>query len=252
MKHLEFYYIPPNKIQNNIVEFSDAEFKHLIVVARKKTGEIVNVLDGTGNVYTVLLTEILKKTAYGSVQKKSRLLREPNFKLTLVQAIPKSTRFELVIEKCTEIGISKIVPLITERSVQQGNDSKVNRWQKIAIAAMKQCTRSILPDITPPQNLDQILNNNEIYDFKIIAHNESISKCLTEIILSRKEELVRVTKIKSGIILIGPEGGFTKEEVDKAKSYNFQPFSLGQRRLRSETAGIVTTAIMMELIDNWI
>ena len=251
MKHIEYFYVPPRNIKDDIVEFKGAELKHLIVVSRKKRHDVINTVDGEGNVFTVVLTQVSKKSAIGEIQKRSRYLREPNFKLTLAQAIPKGNRFDLVIEKGTEIGVSKFIPLITERSIIKGSDTKFSRWKKIAIAAMKQCTRSILPEITPPQTLNQIFKEKEIYDFKFIAHLENNPKNLAEIIIQEKKKFENISKIKSGIILIGPEGGFTSDEVKKARSWNFEAFSLGQRRLRTETAGIIASAIMMELIDDW-
>ena len=251
MKHLEYFYIPPNQITGDIVEFKGQELKHLVIVARKKLHDIVQVVDGRGNVYTIQLNHITKTSATGVIQKRSRYSGEPNFQLTLAQAIPKGNRFDWAIEKGTEIGVSKFIPLITERSIVQGSEVKLKRWEKVAIAAMKQCTRSILPPITPPQTLDQILSGQEIYDFRLIAHPADRSKSLAELIIQEKQKFVRISKIRHGIILVGPEGGFTAAEVQQAETWNYQCFTLGQRRLRSETAGIVAASLVMELVDNW-
>ena len=251
MKHLEYYYVPPRDIKDDVVEFKGSELKHLTVVSRKKSGDKIFVVDGEGHTYSVELINVTSKSAIGKIQKRSRYLREPNFKLTLAQAIPKGNRFDLIIEKGTEIGVSKFIPLITERSIVQGSETKLNRWQKIAIAAMKQCTRSILPEITPAQTLDQLFMAKKIYHLQIIAHPENNAKSLTEVIIRNKEKFKKISNIKSGIILIGAEGGFSTAEVTTAKSWKFETFSLGQRRLRSETAGIIASALTMELIDNW-
>lgn len=252
MKHSEYFYIPSKNIKNDIVEFKGAELKHLAVVLRKKYHDVVSVVDGKGNVFTVVLTQIGRNSAVGTIQKRSRYLGEPNFKLTLAQAISKGNRFDWVVEKGTEIGVSKFIPLITERSIAKGSETKRNRWQKVAIAAMKQCARSVLPEITSPQTIDQIFYAKEIYDFNLIAHSEAHAKSLAEIIIQGKRKLAHISKIKSGIILVGPEGGFSPDEIKKAKSQNFQTFSLGLRRLRTETAGIMASAIIMELMDNWV
>jgi len=252
MKHLEYFYVPPRFIKNNLVEIKGSEFKHLVVVSRKKKGDIVQVVDGEGSVYSVILTDITKTSAAGRIEKRSRYSGEPIFKLTLAQAIPKGNRFDFVIEKGTEIGVSKFIPLFTERSIVSGGESKLTRWQNLSIAAMKQCARSVLPQIASQQTLDQLLSSKGIFDFKLIAHPEHPSGCLTEIIIREKEKLSKITRIKNGIILIGPEGGFTTEEVNTAKQWGYQSFSLGSRRLRSETAAIVAAAIVMELVDNWI
>ena len=251
MKHIEYFYVPPRNIKEDIIEFKGSELKHLTVVSRKKRGDDVYVVDGKGSVYFVVLEQVTKFSASGKICKRSRYAGEPNYKLTLAQAIPKGNRFDLVIEKGTELGVSKFIPLITERSIIRGSESKMTRWENVAIAAMKQCTRCILPEITPPQSLNQLFAAKEIYDLKLIAHPERQQKSLAEIVINEKEKFKKISKIKSGIILIGPEGGFTTTEVEEAKSWKFKTFSLGQRRLRSETAGIVASAIIMELIDNW-
>ena len=187
MKHAEYFYVPPRNIKDNVVEFKGTELKHLTVVSRKTRHDVVHVVDGESNVLTVVLTQVNRKSAFGKIQKRSRYLKEPNFKLSLVQAIPKGNRFDFVIEKGTEIGVSKFIPLITERSIVKGNETKLNRWKKIAIAAMKQSTRSILPEITSPQTLDQVFMAKEINDFKLIAHPENQRKSLAEIIFQQKK-----------------------------------------------------------------
>lgn len=252
MNHFESFYVPPEKIDKTRIQIKGPEFKHLVKVTRKNRNDIINVIDGRGNMYVTLLSEVYRDYAIGEIQKRIRYSGEPNFRLTLAQAIPKGTRFEWVIEKGTELGVSKFIPIISERSVIRGDTSKTERWSNLAVAAMKQCSRSILPEITVPCQFDDVLNSNAIYDFAVIAHPETTSKSLAEVITRRKKEISHITKIKSGIILIGPEGGFTGPEIERARECKYITYSLGSRRLRSETAGIVSVAIMMELIDNWI
>lgn len=250
MKHHEFFYIAPQFIHDNLIEIKSQEFKHLAVVLKKRIHDIVEIVDGTGNLYTAVLKNITKNAAIAEIQKRSRYFGEPNFHLTLAQSIPKGSRFDWVVEKGTELGVSKFIPLITENSVVKSGETKINRWQKIAIAAMKQCTRSVLPEITLPQTLAELLLSKQIYDFSFIAHQEQSSKPFAQLIINRKSALNRISKIKNGIIIIGPEGGFTHDEIKKAKQQNYELFSLGQRRLRAETAGIVAAAILMELMEN--
>ncbi len=246
----DFYYVPPEYIDKNTVSFTGQELKHLKVVMRKRVGNIVQVVDGIGGTYTVELTDINTKQAVGKIHKKSRYQGEPNFHLTLAQAIPKGNRFDLIIEKCTEIGVCQFIPVITERTIAGASDVKLNRWEKVAIAAMKQCTRSVLPKIKSAQTLESVFQSKEIYDFQLIAHPDATNNSLTGAILEKKQKLSHLTKIKTGILLVGPEGGFTMMEAAQAQEWNFSCFSLGARRLRSETAGIVSSAIVMELLDN--
>lgn len=250
MKEHDFYYVPPEYIDKDTVTFSGPELKHLKVVMRKRVGNIVQVVDGIGGTYTVELTGINSKKAIGKIHKKSRYQGEPNFHLTLAQAIPKGNRFDLIVEKCTEIGVSQFIPIMTERTIAGVSEVKLDRWNKVAIAAMKQCTRSVLPKIKPVQTLENVFQSKEIYDFQFIAHPDAMNISLAEVIFKKKQKVSHLTKIKTGILLVGPEGGFTPQEASQAQEWNFSSFSLGNRRLRSETAGIVASAIVMELLDN--
>lgn len=251
MKHQEYFYVSPEGIDGEQIEIRGDELKHLSIVRRKKSTDIVHIVDGRGTLYTVHLEHIGRQVARGRVQKRQRYAGEPNFHLTLVQAMPKGSKFDLVIEKGTEIGVSKFIPLITRRSVVDAGHAKPTRWKNVAIAAMKQCARSILPEITPPVDFDAFMDKSPICDFQLIGHGADSAGSLSEIIESRRERLSAISRFKSGIILIGPEGGFTELEVRKAAELNFQPFSLGARRFRSETAGIVASAIIMEFMENF-
>jgi len=246
MNHKEYFYTKPENISQNYVEIKGDELKHLSRVVRKKIRDIVYVVDGNGNLYTVLLTDIKKQVALGEIQKLTRFAGEENFKLTLAQAVPKGSRFDLVIEKGTELGVSAFIPLICERSVIDVAPTKISRWKKVAIAAMKQCGRSILPEILPAQSIQEIIDQKNILTPGFIAHQDSKSKSSSHVIQSLKE---KGDLAKSAMILVGPEGGFSTEEIHLALENQFMPFSLGQRRLRSETAGIVASAIFMELMN---
>lgn len=247
MSHKEFFYTKPENISNNFVEIKGEELKHLSRVLRKKVREIVYVVDGRGNLYTILLTEIKKQVARGEIQKKARFVGEANFELTLAQAVPKGNRFDLVIEKGTEIGVSAFIPLICEHSIVETTPARISRRKKVAIAAMKQCGRSVLPEILPAQSVKEVMKKKGLLKLGLIAHSEGRCKSLYSI----SEQLKKKNHpIKSAIILVGPEGGFSPEEVNLAIENGFEPFVLGPRRLRSETAGIVASAIFMELVGN--
>ena len=247
MKHIENFYTPPENIVANTVEINGNELTHLARVKRKKARDIVNVVDGEGNLYTVLLTEMKKNVARGEIQKKTRFAGESNFELILAQAVPKGSRFDWVIEKGTELGVASFVPLKCENSLVDSSPSRMNRWKKIAIAAMKQSGRSVLPKIGEVQSVKQIVENTNLQRQGFIAHPAGKTKRLTVI---ADEFSLKAAPVKSAVILIGPEGGFSDEEVNFALENGFQPFTLGPRRLRSETAGIVSAALFMELIGS--
>jgi 16S rRNA (uracil1498-N3)-methyltransferase len=245
MSHKEYFYTKPENISQDYVEIKGAELKHLSRVVRKKVRDIIYVVDGKGNLYTVLLTEIKKQFAIGEIQKRTRFVGEENFQLILAQAVPKGSRFDLVVEKGTELGVSAFIPLLCEHSIVDISPAKISRWRNVAIAAMKQSGRSVLPEISPVQSIKQIIENKNILTPGFIAHQDSGSKSLSRVTQSFKE---KGTLTKSTMILIGPEGGFSEAEIQHALENQFVPFSLGQRRLRSETAGVVASAIFMEVM----
>jgi 16S rRNA (uracil1498-N3)-methyltransferase len=247
MSHKEYFYTKPENISQDYVEIKGAELKHLSRVVRKKIRDIIYVVDGKGNLYTVLLTEIKKQFARGEIQKRNRFAGEENFHLILAHAVPKGSRFDLVVEKGTELGVSVFIPLLCEHSVVDISPAKISRWRKVAIAAMKQSGRSVLPEISPVQSIKQIIENKHILTPGFIAHQDSDSKSLSNVIHSFKE---KGTLTKSAMIFIGPEGGFSVAEIQIALDNQILPFSLGSRRLRSETAGIVVSAIFMEVMNN--
>lgn len=245
MKHREFFYTEPDNISQNSLQIKGEELKHLARVMRKKERDVIEVVDGQANLYTVVLTKITKQFAEGEIQKRTRYAGEPNFHLTLAQAIPKGNRFDLVVEKGTEIGVSAFVPLLCEHSIIADSSSRLSRWKKIAIAAMKQSTRSILPEILPAQTIHDVTRKKGLLKLGLIADSGDGARSLSEVISELKQ---KSTQLKSAILLIGPEGGFSANEVKLAMDNGFYRFSLGSRRLRSETAGIVASAILMELM----
>ena len=228
-----------------MLEIKGDELKHLARVVRKRAHDVIEVVDGKGNLYTVVLTKIGRQVALGEIQKRTRYVGEPNFHLTLAQAIPKGNRFDLVVEKGTELGVATFIPLLCQYSIVASTASRLSRWKKIAVAAMKQSTRSILPEITPAQTIYDVVRKKGLLKLGLIAATGRGAKSLSGLIPELKQKSFQ---LKSAIILIGPEGGFTSEELKKAVANGFYPFTLGPRRLRSETAGIAASAILMELV----
>jgi 16S rRNA (uracil1498-N3)-methyltransferase len=245
MKHREYFYTEPKNISHQTLEIKGEELKHLSRVMRKKVRDVLEVVDGQGILYTVVLKKITRQSAIGEIQKRTRYAGEPNFHLTLAQAIPKGNRFDLVVEKGTEIGITTFIPLLCEHSIIESSSSRLSRWKKVAIAAMKQSARSILPEITPAQTIHDVIRKKGLLKLGLIADSGEAARSLSEVISELKQ---KSAQLKSAIVLIGPEGGFSANEVKFAIDNGFYRFSLGPRRLRSETAGILAAAILMELM----
>jgi 16S rRNA (uracil1498-N3)-methyltransferase len=162
----------------------------------------------------------------------------------VAQAILKNTdRFEFAIEKLTEIGVKRIIPLITSRVISP--KSKTGRWRKIILSACKQSNRAIIPEIDEPVEFDEFLEISSEFEIKIIFHESESMEFKRSFLF---DHLKKIENANSIILAVGPEGGFTEDEISKAVGFGFEVVSLGQRRLRSETASIVGTGVIAQFI----
>ncbi len=238
--HWESFFTEPKYISNKELVISGNEAHHLSRVMRKKQGDIIWVVDGEGGAYEVEILEKQKKKIRCGILHKRRRIGEPVAFLTLAQGVIKGERFELLIQKAVEIGVSRIIPMISERTIVKPGKNKKSRWTNIARSAMKQCGRSILPEITDPLPLKKVLSQGIDCSFRFIAHAHKNSKSLQHYFTDSKD-----LSHNKALIVVGPEGGFTEEEVTVAEEQGFTKISLGSRRLRSETAGIVLTTLVL-------
>jgi 16S rRNA (uracil1498-N3)-methyltransferase len=244
-KHIEIFYVKPKNVYENKFVLTGDEFHHAKNVLRKKKGDIITVVDGIGNEYVGIIDEIHYDNITGSISKILRKPREPILDVTILQGLIKGNRFKYFVEKSTEIGVNRIIPIYTERSISKNLEKDKKRWENIAISAMKQSGRSILPEIFDVCSFKEGVDKVEKYDLKLVAHPEhkqgvkSLEKNILIEIKKRKDI------IKTVAVAVGPEGGFTLDEIEYAKSKNFFPINLGERRLRSETASIVALTILL-------
>lgn len=235
---MEYYFTPKQYVTGTSLTIIDDEAKHLGKVLRKQSGAEIYVTDGEGNVYRTNISGVSREIINCDIIEKFTNLNEPKKKITLYQSLlKKPDRFEFVIEKTVELGVSEIRPVITEHVVNKST-RKVERWQLIAMAAMKQSQRCFLPKIMIPVTFEEAL--------------ESASSGLKLIADERDFEVANaVRKIDPAItdesidIFIGPEGGFTLKEIDLAVSAGFKPVNLGPRKYRSETAAILLTGLLL-------
>src|SRR5215204_2548240 len=231
---LSFFYIGDyNSSQKEIVLDEDTS-RHVVQVLRMKEGEKLNLTDGKGSLIIAEVIDAHKK--HCSVKIIDSLLTTRNSrKVTIAISLLKNTnRFEWFLEKATEIGISEIIPLICERTEKQ--KFRYDRMKGICISAMLQSQQCWLPELHEPVQFGDLMMRRFDEHRKIIAH------CLEE----SKTELadLQISKLLNQLIVIGPEGDFTKSEIDLALENNFIPVSLGETRLRSETAGVVAVTLL--------
>lgn len=234
---MDYFYCPPAKIDKTQVVIEGEEFSHLIHVMRKKVGDEIRVVDGCGTAYDVTLTGIRRKTALGTIVGKDAGYNEPDVALTIGVGILKNpSKFDFLVEKTTELGVREIVPLRTERTIP--SHAKADRWQKLALAAMKQSGRAFLPQVSELTDLEDFLAAGRSASHRLVAHEKITSYDL-------KTPLPLMPGEDSAIVLIGPEGGFTDQEFDRCVAAGYRQIYMGGRRLRTETAAIVLTALIL-------
>jgi 16S rRNA (uracil1498-N3)-methyltransferase len=236
------FYVLPQDIDGDRVLFRGNEAKHLRVVYRKNVGDMVSAVDGLGNELTVVLENVMPKSVMGRVIGVRRKSRETVSRVTLAQAVSKGGKMDLVIQRGTELGVHRFVPMITQRTVvSPGEKSSLNkrrRWQRVAISAMKQSLRSYLPLVDSLTNFDQVLQEAEKADLTLMASMDKRAKSLDRIFEERKA-------LRQVMLLVGPEGGFSSQEISQALQRGAGLVSLGPRRLRAETAGILLVGLVL-------
>jgi 16S rRNA (uracil1498-N3)-methyltransferase len=240
------FYVPKENVRKDGIIVDGKEAHHILDVMRMQDGDQIVIFDGTGKEYVGFIKEAdrKKKRMIVEIVRTEKPVKESAPEIILAQAIPKKSKMEYIIEKATELGVSRVVPLVSERTIARPKDTatskkKVKRWRKIAIEASKQCGRTNVPVIDEITEYGEMAHQIDLYDLTLLA-------CLTGETVSIKESL---DGFKSGKILvfIGPEGDFTPEERQMADKGNCKFVSLGKRILRSDTAGLfVLSAIDYE------
>ncbi|NUM81132.1 16S rRNA (uracil(1498)-N(3))-methyltransferase [bacterium] len=241
MRDSQYFYVHPLDVfpDRNILILKNEEAHHCIKVLRKKTGDEFYVIDGLGHEYEVQLAAVSKNTVECRIQHTRNCPRELPYAITLAQAMITKDHFEWVIEKATELGVSEIIPIRTRRSLVEPGLNKIQRWQKILLSATKQSRRSVIPAMKDVQSFEQLLFAS--YDIKIIFHEKSDRPVLNYL------SVLENRCVQSMLICIGPEGGFTDEEIDTARSAGIEVLSLGSRRLRAETAAVAAISIFSNM-----
>lgn len=239
------FFVSKDKINDHIISLDSDNANHIANVLRAKIGDQIIVGDGEGMDYTCEIEDISKNEVRAKIIDITSSGAEPNIKLTLFQALPKSDKMELVIQKCIEIGADSIVPVATEHcvvSLKGKEDKKISRWNKIAEAAAKQCGRGKIPRVEPVLSFNEAIEKSKELDCAIIPYEKEDKNTLKSFCNSFNG--------KSIGIFIGPEGGFSRAEIDRAIENNVVPVTLGKRILRTETAGLVACAILLYELED--
>jgi 16S rRNA (uracil1498-N3)-methyltransferase len=223
------------------------QLHHLKDVLRIKPGERIAVFDRRGNEYIAQVSEITSGCAKLEIKEK----RPPNhldIEITVACAIPKKVKMDDIIDKLTQLGVVCIIPLQTERVIvkldKQKKAQRILRWEKIAVSAVKQSQRTKFVVIKPVTDFKEAIANAEDFDLKLILTLETERKTLKSIFNQA------VGPFKKIMVLIGPEGDFTPQEISLAKSAGFQPVTLGKQVLRVDTAAVAVVSFIKLNAEN--
>jgi len=228
--------VKENQINNDKAVITGSDFKHIVKVLRLKAGDEITLFDANSTEYYGKIREIGKIDIIVDIQRRQIVKTESPIDITLLQGLPKGDKMDYVIEKATELGVRKVVPVITERSQIRQSDRKT-RWERIALEASKQCGR------TKPTVIENTLKFEEA--IKIYAKSELPIILHVDYEVSAKSYIKNSLQAPQNIVLfVGPEGGFTDNEVLLGNKMGFISLGLGPRVLRTETASVAVLSVL--------
>ena len=241
------FFITNQSIQENKVEIVGEDVNHIKNVLRKKAGETIKLCNKeTQEDYLCEITKIQEEKIQLKIIENLKSNAEPNIKVTILQGLPKADKMELIIQKAVELGVYDITPIEMKRCVTKLNEKdkikKIQRWQKIAEVASKQCERNIIPKINNIINIKEVCEICSKYDTVLVAYENEKQNKLKNQLEKLKEKQNKNMKIA---ILIGPEGGIDSTEIEQLRKNKLEIITLGNRILRTETVALNMLSIIM-------
>lgn len=239
------FYLPPAECRGSVLALTGRETHHAWRVLRVQRGERVTVLDGAGSEFLCDVQNASRNAVDLTVVEK-RFVPPLPCHITLFQAIPKGKIIEDIIEKATELGAHRIVPILSERVTTRLDDTsateKAEKWRLVAIEAIKQCGSAWLPQVEPPGTLEQFLARKERFELPLIASLKGDRQPAREYFQKFRAKHGRLPA--SVCVWVGPEGDFTPAEVDAICAAGAQPITLGRLVLRCETAAVFCLSVL--------
>lgn len=232
----ERFYIEHAPIGTTI-ELEKDEAHHLLHVRRVRAGDEVVLFDGSGTDFFGRVANVAKSKVVIEIIRTEQAKREPHIQTTLAVAVLKQAGMDSLIDMATQLGVKRIIPVMTEHCVARPHEAKTDRWRRIAIEACKQCGRSVIPQIEPVQSYADMLDEVSRHEFASIMSLRPGTKPLIDALPA---------KLSKALILIGPEGDFTDAEISAAIAAGCAPVTLGRCVLRAETAAAAALAVIMQ------
>ncbi|MCP4688949.1 MAG: 16S rRNA (uracil(1498)-N(3))-methyltransferase [Desulfobacterales bacterium] len=245
---MRYFYIDPSRIDGATAVITGPDARHISRVLRLKPGDEIGLFDGAGSAYEARVAALSPTGVHVSIQRAHPAPGESPLRLTAAQALLKDRKMDGLIRQLTELGISRWLPFISERSIPRPNRKRLatrrERWVKIAREALKQCKRGRTPIVGPVHTFEETLAIPGPDDLKILCWEKETRPIHAALFPASGKRVDRV------FALLGPEGGFTPREVEKAREREFIPVSLGPRVLRAETAALAVCALLQHLFGD--
>jgi len=242
------FFIDPSPAINSTVAIQQSEAHHIKNVLRLRPGDRIKLFDGTGYEYEAVIKEMSAAKVDVEICSKAQAVSRRGVQISVAQAFLKEKKMDDLVRKVCELGITGWVPFFSQRSIARPDASRLvgrtRRWQRIAAEALKQCRRTDLPEIASAIPFEEVLDFSKTHDLSIVFwENEATS-------LNRGIGSNEKRSVKKILLMLGPEGGFTQQEIQMSKDRVFVVAGLGPRILRAETATIAACAIVQHLFGD--
>ena len=245
------FFVKSNQINDNYISIIDEDVNHIKNVLRLAIGEKIKICDKDNSKnYVSEIIEITNQEVKCAIVEEVEGEAEGNVELHIYQGLPKADKMELILQKGTELGVSKFIPVALKRCIVKldGKDAvkKIERWQKITEVASKQSGRDIVPGVANIETINDICNKIGDYDLVMLAYELEENNYI-------KTELLKIKNTKENYkiaIVIGPEGGIDDKEAEKLREAGAKVVSLGKRILRTETVALQVSSIVMYELEN--
>lgn len=236
------FFVDDSQIYEDYIRIIGGDVNHIKNVLRLSKNEKIEISNKDGKRFVAKISSIQSNVIIATILEQRQGLNEPDTKVVLFQGLPKASKMDFIIQKTVEIGIDEIYPVITNRTIVKIKDvkkvnKKIERWNKIALEAAKQCKRDIVPKINDVINFDKMLNMLSNEKNIIVPYEDEKNLSIKEILKDCNRNTIS--------LIIGPEGGFETEEIRRLKKIDANIVTLGPRILRSETAGMVALSIIL-------
>lgn len=241
------FYVDGAVLAGERIEIEGALAHRLAKVLRMRAGDEVILCDGSGEDVRARLDDVNDRHIVASVLERRPGPREPRLRLHLYQSITKGDRFEWLLEKATEIGVASITPLVAARAVVKtpAEGNRVDRWRRIVVEAAEQCERSTVPRIGAPQSFDDALRSAPGVLLLPYEDAGDTAPSIHDVLNRRVDDVFALASVSA---FIGPEGGYEPAEIERATTAGAEIVTLGDRVLRSETAGLVAATLVMHAV----